>query len=1014
MNFTWDDFNFKNKDNKKDKFESLSHYLFLHEYDLLPKEIDIFSNQPGVEIQPKEVLKDGKIVVASYQAKHSDGSINWEKCKTSVKQAIKQKKNAIGTYKNLELIDFYFNKNGSVENKKRNEIETLAMSAGIVIQWRYGNKILTELNNPNIEPKLRNIAECFFDNKLNQLVSINVPKINKLKTEVVGRDLIIPKLKEALEQVGIVQLYGLPGVGKSTLAKQLGLIQTYSLGATIIDARNLFKQNATTTIEEQVYNLSERVISKFQTPIADIDAIEAARHLFKEIDRLLIVDNFDEPAVIKYFVEQVQPKQLIITSRRNSEQDLCGGKSFLVEPLQPEDSLEQFCSDSKVELSENNRESIEEICELLGYLPIAVNLLAVQLLDGQFENNPKLALEAIQHERLEYLTRYGGDSINPEDSLLLCFELFYKRLSSEQKEIFNIFGILTQTGVNIESIAYLYDKAIVQVKYVIDELVRRSLVERNDSDEYFLHTLLREYANRKFNDVGNKELITSQTLSMIKLLVDNYDSETKEHDIELFSYYWKQAACLCYLAQPHIDDVMTLADATYAHLTRTSQYWEALLHGQWMLENVRTWNLKHSEVICLDMIGNIFQNLKQYDISLKYHEDAKSLAEEWDIEDMLGIIQGNLGNTYEFLGDSQKALDLHHSSREIAEKLKDFAGVGAAYGNIAISLRSLGQYFEAYDFAIISLFYARVYSKNKLSELNALMGFISSLETLFDPELCKKPLNQSLHIAREIGSKKHQVNLLRRLAKLEKRNKNYDNASQLLKESSEIAIELDDFEEVVCNLGFVGQIHLAKGELSKAQDVHKYAYELAKEFNLLREQAIQLESIGIIFQERNDSTSAIEHYEKAREIFKTINYCSGLVNINSNIGFVHYYGGDFEEALNCFTQSLVIAGDCYDMKGVGLGFRDIGYVFAAIGAWEDATVNMLIACLILKELSIEDLLQVKSQLKEFREDWNGFDNFMTEILVNPLENPYIKPLQVDLLVNLNETLTSQFVRELIK
>ena len=312
MNFTWDDFNFKNKDNKKDKFESLCHRLFLYKYSLKPSDVTMYSNQPGVEIQPIEILNNSKTVVASYQAKHFDGSIKWSECKSSIEKAIELKNDCIETYENLELIDFYINKDAQLKNKQRDNIEAIAKKAGIDIQWRYGKEILQELNDPNIEPKLSEIAKRFFNSELNQTDSQIIASMqsaeeitseeilikfksanSELRTypdKIAGQYIEQPKVTSVFDWISnpddedkIAVLHDIPGMGKSVFMKHvLKKLESESIPTLVIKADTLktFErfadfQNEFIRIEIDLYRCFEILLADHNNVVLLIDQLDA-------------------------------------------------------------------------------------------------------------------------------------------------------------------------------------------------------------------------------------------------------------------------------------------------------------------------------------------------------------------------------------------------------------------------------------------------------------------------------------------------------------------------------------------------------------------------------------------------------------------------------------------------------------------------------------------------------------------------------------------------------------------
>ncbi len=336
MPITWDDFNSINKLNKKVEFEQLALFLFSHRYKIPIASVTQYANQPGVEIEPIEIEKGGKKIFASFQSKHFDNNIGWKKCEESIKVAIGKKKKGVKTYKKLEQIDVYINKDGGQTNQTRDNIEADAQKAGITVIWHYGKEILLELNDPSADEGLKNIARKFFH------TSIRVPNVDPPLNMVVGRGRLIDKITQALKTQKRIQIYGFPGIGKSTIARYIAASQAMELGAAIIDARDFSGTQGGKTVESQLQLLASKAVSKFRKGEIKGNAIEIAKDLFRVDKRLLVIDNLEAPELIRAFIEAVQPERLLLTSRRQTPNCLLNGKCFLVNKLSPNAAKTQF------------------------------------------------------------------------------------------------------------------------------------------------------------------------------------------------------------------------------------------------------------------------------------------------------------------------------------------------------------------------------------------------------------------------------------------------------------------------------------------------------------------------------------------------------------------------------------------------------------------------------------------------------------------------------------------------
>ncbi len=568
MSITWRGFDYINAGKETAEFQNLSHYLFLHRHNISAWKIKEHKNQPGVEIEPIEVEVEGEKVFASYQAKHFDNGIDWSQCKDSVEKAVKKKEQ--DAYTELARIDFYINKDAVQQTSARDKIEGIANSAGISIHWHYGREILLELDNPSADDTLKAIATRFFTGRdLGR--KIRVPKVDAPIAEVVGRDELEAKIRKALQERQRVQLFGLPGVGKSTLAQHVTASEEMILGATIVNARDLSGIHGGESVGQQIQLLAEKAASKFIEGRVEGDVLELAKELFRSDERLLVIDNLEAPELIRGFIEAVRPAQLLLTSRAAVSHELV--HSIQVGKLSPDAARKQFYNDSRLP-EDSETEAVDEICSLLGYLPLAINLLAVQI-NSYFDGSPEKALVELRQKRLEYLERYEDSSLSSESSVRLSFELSYEHLKPEQKRIFQVMGTLMPSGSNLASIVYMGGLEEFPVKRALTELGRRSLLDTS-KEKYSLHALLWEYAKEKFEEEGSEEGLKAKTWQLVHELLEGHEPETRRIDLQLYKVYWEQAVYLLPGLQPKQKDFIAVLDAVHIYLMRTSQYWSAL------------------------------------------------------------------------------------------------------------------------------------------------------------------------------------------------------------------------------------------------------------------------------------------------------------------------------------------------------------------------------------------------------------------------------------------------------
>ncbi len=659
---------------------------------------------------------------------------------------------------------------------------------------------------------------------------------------------------------------------------------------------------------------------------------------------------------------------------------------------------------------ETQKSCVEEICLELGYLPLAINLIAAQLYRGQFEKNPEIALKVLRQKRLDYLDRYSGDSLAPEDNIRISFKVSYERLTQRQKHVIQTIATLLPTGANFASILFMSKLSEHDLQYDLNELNWRSLVSSPWEKRYHLHPLLWEYVREKIDSQSQKDFFYTRAKELIQNLLEKHDDETDNIDVDFYEQHWSQAAFLTAMVQPNIEDFLALADATSNFLFQTSRFWEGIRYNDWVLGLARSWNNSYAEVVCLDKMGSAYQNLGFYEKALSCHKDALKIAQDHELSELQGIVLGNLGNDYQYLNNYKKAFENHKKSASIAKEIKDRKGEGAAIGNQAIALRSLGQPEEAFKLSRESLDIAREIGDSR-AELSALSNYANAVASL-EGEVAAQPIyKEALQIAEELHNRSMQASLLRSIGRIDQDMGNYENALSYFENSLNIARDIDNPPLIAQTLGSMGEIFLSLGDLQKAQDCHEKALEAAKDLGDLKLEGIQLDCLGSVYLALEKYDDALHYYREALSLFEKVNYFRGMSAAKGNIGHVYYNKEDYQNAQENYFLSLEISIANQDRENIGLTLVDIGNIFCAVDNLRHAVMFWVAACPILAQERKSYFEEIVHRLSNLRNDWEEFNEFLNSLIHETGDELIESIREMGLLENITEEYTKGLLEE---
>ncbi|OPF19204.1 apoptotic protease-activating factor 1 like protein [Microcystis aeruginosa KW] len=308
-------------------------------------------------------------------------------------------------------------------------------------------------------------------------------------------------LSETTEKTGtlvISAIYGLGGIGKSTLAAALA--QEKEVQAYFPDG--IFWA----TLGQQPDILSFlhgwiQALGDYNFKPTGIDAASLhLRTLLSDKKALLVVDDLWNVEDIDTFRVAVNQCKLLVTTR---EVPVKGAIRYDLDVMTESQSLALLTGYLKHELNLADQKQAKILAKIVGYLPLALELTAAQIEDGipWAELIEDLRAEIAHLEILDRLE--AGDTANEEKrkhySLIACFNLSLKRLNGQRLRQFSWLGVLPDDVTITEKMAAtLWDCQVREARQTLRYLRSKALLLTGVSSElltsYRVHDLLHDLA----------------------------------------------------------------------------------------------------------------------------------------------------------------------------------------------------------------------------------------------------------------------------------------------------------------------------------------------------------------------------------------------------------------------------------------------------------------------------------------------------------------------------------------
>ncbi|MFM6664233.1 MAG: NB-ARC domain-containing protein [Microcystis panniformis] len=356
------------------------------------------------------------------------------------------------------------------------------------------------LENHNIDPEPKPVISASLKSSSYRNQAPPKPSyfVERPEVSIELKKLLLSETTEKTGTLVISAIYGLGGIGKSTLAAALA--QEKEVQAYFPDG--IFWA----TLGQQPDILSFlhgwiQALGDYNFKPTGIDAASLhLRTLLADKRALLVVDDLWNVEDIEPFRVAVNQCKLLVTTR---EVPVKGAIRYDLDVMTESQSLALLTGYLKRELTLEDQKQAKIIAKIVGYLPLALELTAAQIEDNIYWTELIEDLRAeIAH--LEILDRLeAGDTANEEKrkhySLIACFNLSLKRLNGQRLRQFSWLGVLPDDVTITEKMATtLWDCPVREARQTLRYLRSKALLLTGVSSEqltsYRVHDLLHDLA----------------------------------------------------------------------------------------------------------------------------------------------------------------------------------------------------------------------------------------------------------------------------------------------------------------------------------------------------------------------------------------------------------------------------------------------------------------------------------------------------------------------------------------
>jgi tetratricopeptide (TPR) repeat protein len=700
-----------------------------------------------------------------------------------------------------------------------------------------------------------------------------------------GREEEVEQLVDALARhaeseeadLAIAVISGMPGIGKTELAVQVGheLRKSHDFpdGQLYVDLRGAEEQSHRGGEEEsdqepameplEVLGRFLRALGAQGGQIGESlqERMDDYNRRLKNRRVLLVLDNAADEGQVEPLLPYEGRCAVIVTSRARltfPETDV----HIDLPVLSTDEAQELFTRIAGKKQGIGDNRSVREIVELCGNLPLAVRIAGANLATKPNLTPQRLARSLSNEKRRLALLKRGDRQVRAS------FALSYRGLLPGEQLLFRLLGILPAQDFAVWGAAALIGRDVDDTEELVTGLVDAQLLQfigddESDLSRYRFHDLLRLFARESLEEEESAEVQRAALERLISACVALTDfaaevlRRSEEHAGQTFEATW-----------PATDATVAEAVVGNPHgwfsAERPTLIW-AVQQGYEAGRFEATWRLAGNLADFFDVQGYWSDWQNTHEVGLEAARLAEDRFGEAAILQRLGLAHLRQGE-----GHWRDAIGCLEQSRGLFDELREPL-------EAAVTRRNLGRVYreqEQWDKATESY-------EQCLTAFRALGNRhweARTLRSLADVHYDRGDLTEAVGCFRQCiqiyddlrGNPRWKASVLRSLGDVYRRQKRWDEAIDSYKECLKVFKEMSARWWTAATLRGLGNAYRAKQQWDEAIRHYEESIRIFEELGNRRWQAKATASLGVALAQKGDHDAAAEQWRQALTTFDEI------------------------------------------------------------------------------------------------------------------------------------------------
>jgi predicted ATPase/DNA-binding SARP family transcriptional activator len=732
----------------------------------------------------------------------------------------------------------------------------------------------------------------------------------------IGRQAQLEQIAEKLDhpECRLLTLVGPGGVGKTRLALQVAWeeVDAFEDGVYFVPLTAVRSPDVLTTALAQALGFSFRPGASPQKQLGDY---------LKKKQILLILDNFEHllsgGELIFDLLRHAAGVRILVTSQKRL--NVPGEWLFNVEAFDyPDDastagveqySAVQFFEQSALRwrpdfaLTSANRPDVVRICQLVGGIPLALELAASWL---RAYSCPEIAQE-VQND-MDFLQSSSPSVPVRHHSIRAAFRYSWTLLTDEEKSALQRLTVF-HGNFNKEAALRVTDASSHVLIALVDKSMLHRVTEHSASvTRYAMHNLVRHYAMEKLT------LDPAAALSAHEQYCDYYCALLQELENDLAGGAQRQAL---ETLSAEIENIRVAWEWAVVHekiplIKRT-------LEGLYQFYSLRYWFQEGESV---------------FDQAIERLSQLKSIPEH--VQHVIYRLSVRRGMFLGHLGKYDEAECLLQNSLKGLRALDDIPEIAFCLNCLSFVNNRRGEYAQAKDLLEQALALSRAAQSRQLEAGSlSLLGAVCFY--LVDYVKSSDYYAQTLCIRRELGDRFGESLALGNLGIMAYEQNDFESAKTYFEQSLDIVrYEIGNREREGWILNNLGMVAFDYGDYADAGDYYEQALNIGREIGDLWGESNTLGNLGLVQWALGDFSAASDCYATGVQIKQEIGDRRGESMIVGFQSLLAHYLGDDEAALELGLQASAIAQELCDRPVQAYALTFVGHAYVGLEHWAKA------------------------------------------------------------------------------